>query len=60
MHIGKSTRMVVTDERRFEYEDFHEPANLGTREPELWMIKINKLSVEKQSVELACKRNKIL
>ena len=31
-----------------------EPAN-----PRLWMIK-NKLSVEKRSVELACKRNEIL
>jgi hypothetical protein len=33
MHIGKSTRMAGMDERRFEYEAFHEPANPGTCEP---------------------------
>jgi hypothetical protein len=30
MHIGKSKRMVGTDESEFEYGSFHEPAN---REP---------------------------
>jgi hypothetical protein len=54
MHIGKSTRMAGTDKSNFEYEVFHEPAN-----PWLWMIK-NKLSVEKWSVGLACRRNKML
>jgi hypothetical protein len=42
------------DESSFEYEIFYEPAN-----PQLWMIK-NKSSVEQWSVELACRRNKML
>jgi hypothetical protein len=41
MHIEKRNKMAGMDEREFEYEVFHEPAN-----PWLWMIE-NILSVER-------------
>ena len=47
MHIGKSARMAGTNESSFEYEVFHEPANL-----QLWMVK-NKLKCRK-SVSQTC------
>jgi hypothetical protein len=32
MDIGKINKMVGVDEREFEYEYFHEPANLASHE----------------------------
>jgi hypothetical protein len=43
--------MVETDEREFEYESFHDPANLETRQPTVMDDK-KYICVERRTVRL--------
>jgi hypothetical protein len=59
MYIGKSMRIVGTDEHSLNIKIFMNPPTREPMNPQSWMIK-NNLSVEKRLTRLACRRNKII